>query len=166
MKRSREPLSVERERRGGKLMTTQVLDTQLHMDEAFKRLLARDVSRAVEEERQYAIVACVPQHLPGEGIADIIEIAAKCVRRLVRDGDTAGRINDHILAVGLPNTDPTEARVFAHRLQSDFELLSAHFRNTVWDAGFACLPADGSTGQELLDAAIQAARTRRRRLAG
>ncbi len=160
------PLTVEGERRRGKLMTTQVLDTKLHMDEAFRRLLAGDVARAVEEGRQYAIVACVPQHLPGEGVADIVEIAAKCLQRLVRDGDTAGRINDHILAVGLPDTDPTEARVFAHRLQSDFELLSAHYRNTVWDAGFACLPPDGSTGQGLLDAAIQAARTRRRRLAG
>ncbi len=166
MKRPIEPLIVERERRRGKLMTTQVMDTKLHTDETFRRLLAGDVARAVEGERQYAIIACVPQHLPGEGVADIVEIAVKCVRRLVRDGDTAGRINDHILVVGLPNTDPTEARVFAHRLQSDLELLSAHFRNTVWDAGFACLPADGSTGQELLDAAIQAARTRRRRFAG
>ena len=147
-------------------MATQVLDTKLYTDETFRRLLAGDVVHAVEEGRPYAIVACVPQHLPGEGIADIIEIAAKCISRVVRDGDTAGRINDHILAVGLPNTDPIEARVFAYRLQSDFELLSAHYKNTVWDAGCACLPADGSTGQGLLDAAVQAARTRRRRLAG
>lgn len=146
-------------------MTIQDLDTWLYTSREFRRRLAEEVERAAGEGRPYTVVACVPQHLPGEGVSDIVRVAAGCVRNLVRHDDLAGRLDDEILAIGLPDTGADGARVFCYRLQGDLRLRSYHLRNTVWDAGFACLPEDGSTAPELLRAAIRAARTRRRRLA-
>ncbi|OGO49967.1 MAG: hypothetical protein A2148_07650 [Chloroflexi bacterium RBG_16_68_14] len=147
-------------------MITQELTTWLYTSREFRRRLTEEVERAAREERPYTVVACVPQHLPGEGVGDIVRVAADCVHNLVRDDDLAGRLDDDILAIGLPDTDADGARVFCYRLQGDLRLRSYHLRNTVWDADFACLPEDGSPAEELLQAAIKAAKTRRRRLAG
>jgi GGDEF domain-containing protein len=147
-------------------MRTQNPDTRLCTNEEFNRRLAEEVEQAARDGRRYAVVACVPQHLPGEGVTEIVDVAADCVRRIVRDGDLAGRIDDEVLAIGLPDASAADAGVLAHRLQSDLRLRSYHLRGTLWETGQTALPEGGVTAQELLSSAIDAARNRRRRLAG
>lgn len=146
-------------------MKTMDLGTGLYTKEDFERLLAHEVAEADADGRAYAVVAVVPQRLPGEGVADVVRAATSCVRDLVRDEDIAGRLDDEVLAVGLYNGDAIVARVFAHRLQGDLRLRSFHLRNTLWETGYAVLPDDGNTANALLRAAIEAARSRRRRMA-
>jgi hypothetical protein len=74
-------------------------------------------------------------------------------------------VDDVIVGIGLYNGDRTSAAILAQRLQGDLRLRSAHVRSTLWEIGAACLPGDGTTADELVGAAIDAARTRRRRLA-
>lgn len=140
-------------------------DTGLYSRESFKRRLAGEVAHAAREARPYSVIACVPQQLPGEHLADIVQAAAACIRNVVRDEDLAGRLKDDTLAIGLPETGVDGARVLAHRLTSELRLRTAHLRSTIWQAGFACLPEDGSTAEALLHAAIEAAKESRRRVA-
>ena len=145
-------------------MTTLDIGTGLYQKEDFVRLLAQDIERARAEGHCYTVGAVVPQHLPGEGVGDIVEIAAGCLRELLRDDDLGGRLDDEVLAMGLPDTDSTAAKVVSYRLQGDLRLKSYHLRTTVWEPGMAGLGEDGETAEELLAAAIDAAKTRRRRL--
>ncbi|MDP3767324.1 MAG: hypothetical protein Q8S13_04865 [Dehalococcoidia bacterium] len=145
-------------------MTTQ-LGSKLYHADTFKRLLAQDVADASETGRPYSVLAVVPQHLPGEGVADIVDVAAGCILKLMRPGDLGGRLDDEILVLGLDDTDGTEAKVCAHRLQGELRLRSAYLRNSVWETGVSVLYRDGETVHELLAAAIDAARNRRRLLA-
>ncbi len=146
-------------------MKTPDIDTRLQTSERFLFLLEQQVNRAARDASSYAVIACVPLQLPGEGVADIVATAAACVRNLVRADDLAGHLHDEIIAIGLPETDADGARAFANRLQGELSLRSAHLRNTKWEAGFASLPEDGPTAEELLRAAIVRAKGRRRRLA-
>lgn len=145
-------------------MTTLDIGTRLYQKEDFMRLLDEDIERARAEERPYCVIAVVPQHLPGEGVAGIVEVATRCLRSFHRDGDLGGMLDGDGLAMGLNDTDATEAGVVSHRLQGDLRLKSFHLRTTVWDPGMASLGKDGETAEELLAAAIDAAKTRRRRL--
>jgi len=131
----------------------------------FIRILTGEVADALREERPYAIVAVTPQHFSGEEITEVMRLGAACVRDLVRDDDMAGHVEDDIIAIGLYGGDCTSAAILAQRLTSDLRLRSLHLRSTLWEMGHACLPEDGSTAQELLAAAIESAKTRRRRLA-
>ncbi len=146
-------------------MTRIDLSTGLYIKEDFERQLVLELRVAAVQQAPLAVLAVVPQHLPGEGVAEIIRTAANCVRELVRDDDVAGHLDEDILAVGLVNCDRTSADVLAFRLQSDLRLRSHHLRYTNWEIGVACLPEDGRTADELLAAAIDAARNRRRRMA-
>jgi PleD family two-component response regulator len=146
-------------------MTRIDLSTGLFTKEDFERQLALELRVALVQEAPLAVVAVVPQHLPGEGVAEIVRVAANCVRELVRDEDVAGHLDDDVLAVGLLNCDRATADVLAFRLQSDLRMRSHHLRNTNWEIGVACLPEDGSTAEELVAAAVDAARNRRKRIA-
>ena len=137
----------------------------LFVKQDFLRFLTGEVADAVREGRPYAIVAVAPQHFAGEDITDVMRIAAACARDLVRDDDIAGHVEDDIVAIGLYGGDCTSAAILAQRLTSDLRMRSLHLRSTLWEMGHACLPEDGSTAQELLAAAIDHAKTRRRRLA-
>ena len=147
---------------------TMKLDTVLHAGEAFKlRLkLTREVEQAARAQRPYAVLACVPQSLPGEITADAVNAVAECVVGFVREQDIPGMAGRDIVVLGSAETDAAGAQALAHRLQNELTLRSTPLRNTVWESGFACLPEDGLTAEELLDAAIRSARTRRSRLAG
>jgi hypothetical protein len=134
-------------------------------EEAFLKTLEFEMGVADREERWYSIVICAPQALPGEGVADIVHVAEECIGKLVRDGDIAGRLEGDLLAVGLPDTGPDGARVFAYRAQGDLRMCSYKLRNTIWEASHATLPEDGETWREVLDAAIASVRTRRQRFA-
>ena len=140
------------------------IGTALYEKEDFLRLLGEDIARAKAEERCYSVLAVVPQHLPGESVDDVVEVAAACLRDLMRDHDLAGRLDDGVLALGLRDTDSVEAGVVSFRLQGDLRLKSYHLRNTVWEPGVASLNDNGATTGELLSAAIGAAKNRRRRL--
>ena len=146
-------------------MTTEH-DTALGTGEAYALELKRAVEQAAEAQRTYAVLACVPQNLPGEITSDIVKIVGRCILGLIRDADLPGIVGHDIVALGLPETDAAGIRVIAHRLQNELTLRSTPLRNTVWESGFACLPEDGLTAEELLNTAILSARTRRRRLAG
>lgn len=118
--------------------------------------LAADVERAAEGGRSYAIVACMPQRLFDEGDA-VIEAAAACLRDLLRDDDISGLLgDDQCLVIGLPDTALDGARVLAYRLKSDLALRTGRLGTTVWMAGYACLPDDGTTAEALLRAARRA----------
>ena len=140
--------------------------TGLYAGEAYVLKLKRAVKEAAESQRPYAVLACVPQSLPGENTSDIVNVVGRCVLGLIRDGDLPGIVERDIVALGLAETDAAGAEVVAHRLQNELALRSTPLRNTVWESGLACLPDDGLTAEELLDAAITSAKTRRRRLAG
>lgn len=146
-------------------MTTRDLQPRLYTNEEFQHRLAEEVEQAGRDGRGYAIVACVPQHLPGEDVTDIVDAAADCVREFVRDVDLAGRLDDEVLAIGLAGANAAAAEVLAHRLQSDLRVRSYRLRSTLWETGVAAPTAGGLTAQELLASAIDAARNRRRRLA-
>lgn len=139
--------------------------TYLDTDIAYITRLQLAVEDAAVEQQPYTILACVPQALPGEVTSDIVQVVAECVHSLLRDEDISGLIEGNIVVVGLPETNASGARVLAYRLQSDLTLRSTPLRNTSWDAGFACLPDQGLTADELMQTAIDLARTRRRRLA-
>lgn len=145
-------------------MTTADIDTKLHLDEQFTRRVHGAVAQAAQAGVSYAVLACIPQHMPGESVDDVLELAASAVRKFVRQEDLAGLIDGEVLVIGLAETDLAAARIFGYRLQSDLGVRSARLRTTIWDAGVATLPEDGSSATELLLAAIDAARNRRRRL--
>ena len=146
-------------------MTRVDLATGLYTKKDFEKQLDLELRVATVQRVPIAVLAAVPQHLPGEGVAEIVRAAANCVRELLRDDDVAGHLGEEILAVGLLNCDRTNADVLAFRLQSDLRLRSQHLRNTNWEIGVACLPDDGGTAEELVATAIDAARNRRKRIA-
>jgi PleD family two-component response regulator len=147
-------------------VTTLDLQPRLYTDDEFQHRLVEETEQAARDGRAYAIVACVPQHLPGEDVTDIVDVAAECVGEFVRGEDLAGRFDDEVLAIGLAGPSEAEAGVLAHRLRSDLRVRSYHLRSTLWEIGVATLPEGGLTAQELLASAIDAARNRHRRLAG
>ena len=130
-----------------------------------ERLLAADVERAAEEGRPYAIVTCMPQRVFDQGEA-VLEAAAACLRNLLRDEDNPGLLGvGQGLVIGLPDTKLDGARVLAHRLKSELGQHTAHLGTTVWLAGYACLPKDGATADELVQAALHGATASRRHAA-
>ena len=145
-------------------MATPRVKRSIHTDAEFLKRLQIQVEEAAGSGRQYTVLACIPQHLPGEDVSDVVSLATECLLDLVRDDDLAGRVGDDVLAVGLHETDFTGARIFGQRLQSDLGRRSAGLRAAVWETGIARLPEDGMISRKLLDAAIDAARNRRRRL--
>jgi len=144
-----------------------VTNTNVHLDSdiAYITRLQVAVEEAAAEQQPYTVMACVPQALPGEVTSDIVQVVADCVQSFLRDDDISGLLEGNIVVVGLPDTDASGARALAYRLQSELTLRSTPLRNTSWDAAFACLPEQGLKAGELLDAAVELARTRRRRLA-
>jgi hypothetical protein len=146
-------------------MTPIDLPTGLYAKDDFLRLLSDDVARALVHDRPYAVVTAVPQRLPGEGVAEVVRAAATCVRDLVRDNDIAGHLDDDVLAVGLSGADEQGAQVFAYRLQGDLRLRSYHLRSTIWETGYSVLARDGTTADDLIAAAVDSAKSRRRRMA-
>ena len=145
-------------------MTTPQAIRSIHTHDQFLERLRLEVEDAASSGRPYAVLAFIPQHLPDEDVTDVFGIASERVLDVVRDGDLAGRVGDDVLAVGMRETDLTGARIFGHRLQSDLGRRSARLRTAVWETGVASLPDDGLIAEKLLDAAIDAARNRRRRL--
>ena len=140
-------------------------DTGFLDEEHFLQRLEQVIERADRAGRWYSIVVCTPQRLPGEGVVDVVQTAAECIRALIRDEDLAGRLAEDVLAVGLPDTSPDGARVFAYRLQGDLRLCSYRLRSTIWELGHATLDEDGETWREVLFAAVDAATSRRQRIA-
>jgi hypothetical protein len=127
-----------------------------------RRTLHGQVARAVKDNQPYAVVALIPQLLPGEEVGDFVRQAGEHLSEFVRGEDCAGLIADGVLAVGLSEADGASAQVAAHRVKTDLGLRTQHLRNTIWESGYACLPEDGLTADQLVGAAIEAARTHRR----
>jgi hypothetical protein len=141
------------------------ISTGLYAKDDFAKQLELELRVASVQRQHLAVLAAVPQHLPGEGVEEIVKVASSCVRDLVRDEDVAGHLDGDILAVALLNCDRANADVLAFRLQSDLRMRSHHLRNTNWETGVACFPEDATEPKELLEAAVSAARNRRKRIA-
>lgn len=141
-------------------------NTEVALEEglALERRLMVAVERAAVEDKPYTIVGCVPQRLPGEDIAQVVGACAQYVTGFVRDDDIVGLLDNEILMVGLRETGANRARVLAFRLQADLRLRSQTLRNTVWETACATMPADGTSAEELILAAVAGAINRRRRL--
>lgn len=146
-------------------MTGVDLATGLYQKADFERQLLLELRVATVRESPFSVLAVVPRLLPGEGVEDILRAAAGCVRDLIRDEDIAGHLDGDILAVGLQDCDRPNADALASRMRSELRMSGQRLRNTTWEVGVACLREDGSTMQELLAAAIDTARNRRRTLA-
>jgi GGDEF domain-containing protein len=146
-------------------MTRVDLATGLYTKADFEQHLGHQLSSATERESVYAVIAVVPRLLPGEQIDAGLRVAANCVRDMIRDDDIAGHMDGDILAIGLGDCDRVHADALAFRLQSELRMARQSLRNTNWEVGVACLPDDGSTSAELLAAAIDMARNRRRNFA-
>ena len=140
--------------------------TELKLEQglALEQRLMVAVERAAVEGEPYTIVACIPQRLPGEDIAPIIDLCVQHVTGLVRDDDIVGLLDNEVLVVGLRETGAHAARVFAFRLQGDLRMRSQPIRNTVWETAYATMPDDGGSAEELTLVAIEGAMSRRRRL--
>ena len=141
-------------------------EVQLYEDLELEQRLMVAVERSAVAGDSFAVFGCVPQRLSGEDISEVVATVAQYVTEIVRDGDVVGLLDGDIIVIGLTNTGPNQARVFAHRLQGDLRLYSQRVRNTVWEIGYACLPEDGEASDELLLGAVEGALTRRRRLGG
>ena len=127
-----------------------------------RRTIHGHIERAIKENQPYAVVALLPQLLPGEEVGEFVKQSGEHLREFVRGEDCAGLIAEGVLAIGLSEADATSAQVAAHRVKTDLGLRTQHIRNTIWESGFACLPEDGLTADQLVGAAIEAARAHRR----
>jgi len=146
-------------------MTTRIeVDVYEGLD--LERRLMLAVETAGGNGDAYTILGCVPQRLPGEDISDVVAAVTQYATEVVRDGDIVGLIDGEIIILGLQDTGPNQARVFAHRLQGDLRLYSQKLRNTVWETGYACLYDHGDSAEELTLQAIENAKNRRRLLGG
>ena len=145
-------------------MKTTEIDNGHYDAGRFRHQLDAEIDRATKENLPYAVLACVPQQLSGEDTTDLIAAAADSLPELIRQSDHVGLLPSLVLAIGAPETPASGARVLADRLQSELSIRSMHMRPTKWQAGYACGPEDGATLQELLQAAIDAARAGQRHL--
>jgi hypothetical protein len=141
-------------------------EVELYEDLELERHLMVAVERAAANAQTYTILACVPQRLPGEDISDVVATVAQYATEIVRPGDVVGLLDAEVIILGLQDTGPNQARVFAHRLAGDLRLHSQRMRNTVWETGYSCLPDNAESAEELLLEAVENAITRRRRLGG
>ena len=128
-----------------------------------KLILALDtqLKRAIEDDHNFSVIACVAQGLPDENFDDIISVADVCLRAALRDNDRSGRLDRSTIIMGLPGTSLHEAKSLASRLIGDFSLRAAHLRPISWRTGITTFPQDGVRVQALIDAAIEAAQDAR-----
>jgi diguanylate cyclase (GGDEF)-like protein len=137
-------------------------ETGLFAGEHFQWLLGEQVKTAALQGVPYAVVVCYPQGFSDERGSDVVRTAAAFIKDLVRDDDLAGRLGEETLAIGLPNTSETGARVLTYRVKGDLAARTGHLRASVWEAGMACMPEDGLTAEELLQTALDRAKQGRR----
>ena len=137
-------------------------ETELYMPWYLHMRLAEEVQRALRHERPLTIIACVPQELPGQKGTQAVETLSPQFGRLLRGGDLVGRIEDGVIAVGLPETPESGARVLAQRLRSELVLRAAHVSRRNWLVGWAVCPQDGENIEALLEFALTAAQQSRR----
>ena len=123
--------------------------------------LAAQLERAIQDDDSFSVIACVVQGLPNEDFEDVISVAEKCLRALLRADDRSGRLDGSTLIMGLPGTPLREATSLASRLLGDISLRAAHLRPTTWRTGVTTFPQDGVRVQELIDAAIKVAQDAR-----
>jgi len=140
-------------------------DTRLLSSDALRGQATAAIERALAEGEPLSLVACIPQQLPGERASGVVGVAAACIDTLLRGDDFVGLIESDVLAIALPDTDAAGARVLAFRIKGELRLRTAHLRSTVWEAGCASLPDDGSTVDDLIAAALQSAKMSRRNAA-
>ncbi|MGB2693927.1 MAG: hypothetical protein WBD55_01930 [Dehalococcoidia bacterium] len=116
---------------------------------------------AADGREHYAVIVCFPQKMFGEDVADVLHAAEPALRGVLRSDDLTGRISDDLLVVGVRGTTPDNVRSLSYRLKGDLRLRTAHVRQTVWETGFASMPEDGGTAEELLATAVLAGRNAR-----
>jgi GGDEF domain-containing protein len=133
---------------------------------AFAAELEREIRRSRRHGLQFALVrlrcegVLGARHARGPLLADeLAKLAARTVRRALREADRACRSAELELGLLLPETDRLGARVAAERV---LEALGALFAARLYDdgaaapplsAGAACFPEDGLTAQLLHDRA-------------
>ena len=136
-------------------------ETELYVPWYLHMRLAEEVRRAVQHRRPLTIIVCVPQELPGQKGTQAVETISPQFAQLLRGGDLVGEIEDGVIAVGLPETPESGARVLAQRLRSELVLRAAHVSKRNWLVGWAACPQDGEKIEALLEFALTAARQSR-----
>ena len=136
-------------------------ETELYVPWYLHMRLAEEVQRAVQHRRPLTIIVCVPQELPGQRGTQAVETISPQFAKLLRGGDLVGRIEDGVIAVGLPETPESGARVLAQRLRSELVLRAAHVSRRNWLVGWATCPEDGEEIEALLEVALSAAQQSR-----
>jgi GGDEF domain-containing protein len=137
-------------------------ETELYVPWYLHMRLAEEVQRAVRHGRPLTIIVCVPQELPGQKGTQAVETISPQFSQLLRGGDLVGRIEEGVIAVGLPETPESGARVLAQRLRSELVLRAAHVSKRNWLVGWAVCPEDGENVEALLEFALTAAQQSRR----
>ena len=139
--------------------------TDLYVSWYLRRRLAEEVARATRYRRPFSLIACVPQALPGESIPQLVKQGGPFFRRLLRHGDHAGLLEGEVVAIGLPETPASGARVLAQRLRTELGVRRTSQGRRVWLVGWASHPDDGTTVEALLQAALEATKESRQRAA-
>lgn len=141
----------------------QLLDpeTGLYASWYLRVRLAEEVRRALRHGRPFSVIACIPQHLPGQENVQAVKSAGRQFSRLLRGGDLVGLTDDQCIVVGLPETLASGARVLAQRLRGELVLRTAHVSKQIWLVGRASCPEDGKSIEALLEAAIAGAKESR-----
>jgi GGDEF domain-containing protein len=97
----------------------------------------------------------------GEDVSDLLDAAEPALREVLREEDLSGRLTHDMLVVGLTGLSPDTVRSLSYRLKGDLQLRSTHIRQSVWETGYASMPEDGATPEELLAIAMRNARNAR-----
>ena len=149
-------------------MTERVLfdaETDLYASWYLRRVLNEEVARATRHGRPFSLIACLPQALPGESIPELVKQAGPFFRRLLRHGDHAGLLASEVVAIGLPETAASGARVLAQRLRTELGVRRTSQGRRVWLVGWASHPECGASVEALLEAALDATKGSRQRAA-
>jgi len=139
--------------------------TDLYVSWYLRRRLTEEVARATRYGRPLSLIACVPQALPGESIRQLVKQGGPFFRRLLRHGDHAGLLEGEVVAIGLPETPASGARVLAQRLRTELGVRRTPEGRRVWLVGWASLPEHGASVDALVQAALEATKESRLRAA-
>lgn len=133
-------------------------ERQLAANEPLIGALLDALDAAAAARQRFALIVCYPQKIEDEDVRDLLRAAEPALREVLRAEDLSGCLSSDLLVVGLTGPEPDTVRALAFRLKSDLRLHTAHVRPAVWEAGFATMPEDGGTLEELLTKALQVAK--------
>lgn len=137
--------------------------TGLYNRRLFDETTERELNRAKRYNQPFAIVLFDLRHLKsvndqyGHMMGDqVLQLAARILRKTLRASDSAFRIGGDEFALLLPQTDPEQASTLCRRVRANFETDIAPLKikvDAALDFGMAVYPQDGDSKEELVQTA-------------